>query len=156
MQSIKKYILVLCAAAALGLTCCGEEEKLPAGEIEDSKGLKLQLEWTTGGSATAALNEADLDLVLYKGDIEVDQSKRSSSFEEVELSGLLADGEYRASIKIYSAEKKADFELFVVGQNSETSLEYTGSFTVSDASIKAEYPDFVKITKKGTRYTIVK
>ena len=152
---MKNYFFHYMFAALILTTSCGEEEEqLPDNVIEDEAGLVIQLEWTTGGSVSNSISDTDLELFLYKGDTKVDGSERSTDYEDVELSGLLADGEYRVQINVFSIEKATDFTLFVIGSESERSVEYTGSFGVDEDD--AFFPEFVTIVKAGETYTISK
>lgn len=150
--------LFSCIIALSFLVACGDsdEPELSENEILDDSGLVIILEWTTGGSATKAVEDVDLDLTLLVGDEEVDDSSWSTSFEEVELSGLLADAEYRVQIVAYRTDAASDFTLYVEGKASNTTLEYTGSFSAADGDNEASFPDFVKIKKEGKKYTVLK
>ena len=150
---MKKYILILMTIASISFMGCGDEEDpLPPGTIVDSRGLVIELEWSTGGSFSDAIDAADLELRLKTGGETLESSTRSTSFEEVTLSGFLADTNYDIEVDVFSISENVTFTVFVKGVEAETTLEYTGSFTSDDAG--ASFPDFLTITKSGDTYTV--
>lgn len=155
-KKITLALSALCFASLVIFSGCVDSESIATNQIEDSKGLYIQLEWSTGSSATFALEEANLSLGLFKGDIEVESSLREFAFEEVRLTGLLSDGAYRVAVKVDSARKNTDFTVYMIGQESESFISHTGSFSLADAAQKLELPQFLTIQKRGSRYTIFK
>jgi len=150
---MKKYILIFLTIASINFISCGEEEDpLPPDTIIDSRGLTVELEWSSGGSFTDAINAADLELRLLTGGESIDASTSSTRFESVSLSGFLADANYDVEVDVFSISEDVSFSIFVKGVDSETTLEYTGSFNASDEG--ASFPDFLTITKAGDTYTV--
>ncbi|MGB3181919.1 MAG: hypothetical protein WBB45_11045 [Cyclobacteriaceae bacterium] len=131
------------------------EDVTPSNEIVDSKGVEISLEWSTGGSTSQSLNEVDLDLYLFKDANEISSSETGSSFEDVAINAVYADGEYDVDVEFYSGTTGATFTVFVTGIETQTSIEYTGSFDASEAG-NTVWPDFIKVTKTGDTYTVSK
>jgi hypothetical protein len=142
--------LMLCLSI---LTACGDRtEPVPANVINSSAGLRIDLEWSTGGSIAASLDDSDLDLFLMKGTTEVAKSTTASQFEVVRLQDIFADGEYTIKVKAYDASKRTNYTLYVKGDDEGELKSYTGIFLAGDSGINVE---FLKIRKSGTKYTII-
>lgn len=155
MKRIKSIVLAtLVAAVSVQFSACTSDEEVgPANEINDSKGINIQLEWSTGRSATQSLSEADLDLYLMlKGD-DVQSSNTYAQFESVGIPSFFTDGSYVVSVAYAEGNRALDYSLYVSGA-SEGSKEilYEGVFAASDEG--AEIDD-ITITKVGNKYTII-
>ncbi len=150
---MKKYILIFLTIASFNFISCGEDEDpLPPDTVIDSGGLTIELEWSSGGSFSDAISAADLELELTIDDEVLDQSISTTRFESVSLSNFLADANYSVGVDVFSISDDVTFTVFVKGVESETTLEYTGSFDSEDDG--ASFPDFLTITKSGDTYTI--
>jgi predicted transcriptional regulator with HTH domain len=132
-------------------SCSDSSEPTPSNEIRDESGLNIDLEWSTGGSFAQSISDLDLDLVLLKGSTKVDQSLSYSSFEQVALSDIYADGTYIVQVKVESASKPSDYKVFIKGILSNTSKQYDGKISTSEEGSVIE---FITITKEGTKYTL--
>lgn len=142
--------LMLCVAMLSG--CSGvETPPVPVNEINSSAGIKVELEWTTGGTSSDAISDADLDLYLMKGTTEAGKSINYSRFEAMTLSDLFADGEYTVQVKADYVGKKNNYTLYVKGDDTGELKSYKGEFLQGDSNLKV---DFLKIKKAGTKYTI--
>lgn len=134
------------------LMSCSGPDPVDAREITDATGLNIDLEWSTSGSIAQSLNDVDLDIRLFKGTTQVDNSL-TYSFEQVELKNIYADGEYSLEIEVAAADVNADYTVYISGIETNTTKEYEGTITPSDNGVKIE---FLTIRKTGTRYIINK
>ncbi|MFA0964782.1 hypothetical protein AB9P05_23440 [Roseivirga sp. BDSF3-8] len=153
---MRKLLTMMLLPMLVFVAACGsseDEEPLPANEISDTEGVSIVLEWSTGGSNTQSLDDVDLDMVLMKGTTEVDESSRISSFEDVTLEPIFADGEYSVDLEYYSGSVNVSFTVYVIGINSSRTLEYTGSFSADEGG-NASWPGFLTITKTGDTYSV--
>ena len=154
MKTSKRFISALLAAVFIMQlsACTSEEEIVPENEINDSRGLTIQLEWNTGGSATQSLSDVDLDLYLTLQGEEVAYSESFSRFESVDLMNYYADGTYTVTVAYVGGEKALTYTLYVSGA-SEDSKEvlYEGLFAAGDRG--SEINDLV-IIKDGDQFTI--
>ena len=150
---MKKSLLAGLMMSVAMLSACSstDSEPTPANVVQSSNGVRIELEWTTGGTSSDAISNADLDLYLMKGTTEADASRSSYSFESVELEDLYADGEYLLKVYAYRATKKANYTLYVKGDDEGELKSYTGVFLAGDQDLTVE---FLKIKKTGTTYSI--
>jgi hypothetical protein len=132
------------------LQSCSGPDPVDAREINDSEGLNIDLEWTTGGSLAQSKDDVDLDIRLLKGTTVVDQGF-TLSFEHVELKNIYADGEYSLKIDVATANAGSTYKVYVSGINSSEKKEYQGTTTTSDEGATIE---FLTIRKTGSRYII--
>ncbi len=128
-----------------------EDEALPDNVISDSEGLVIDLEWSTGGSASKAQSDADLELYLLKGSDEIDSSA-GTLFESVDLRDVYADGTYLIQVEYYRGNVDVDYTLFLSGDSSTESVEYTGTFRSDDMGLVVDY---LEVQKSGDTYTII-
>lgn len=156
LNSLRSFLyassLAIVAFSMLVLSSCSKDDKdpTPANEIRDDEGLTIELEWSTGGSVSQSQEDQDLDLFLYKGTTLVDGSASVSSFEEVGLSGLLSDGDYKVSMEVFD-EHAANWTVYIKGTKSNTTKTYTGSVSTSDYGATIEV---LTLNKSGNKYTI--
>lgn len=142
--------LILCLSL---LTACGDRpEPIPANVINSATGLRVELEWSTGGTSSDALSDSDLDLYLMKGTTEVNKSTSAFSFEVVRLQDIHADGEYIVQVLSYNSTKRTNYTLYVKGDDEGELKSFTGEFLAGDEGLSV---DFLKIKKTGSSYTIV-
>ncbi len=152
MKKIKCFLL-----SALLITifsCSGVEEvdKVPDNIIKDDSGLLIELEWSTGGSVTQSLDEANLNLYLIKDGKEIDASSNYGYYEEVAVEDVYSDGSYIIQLVYYNGEAAVDYTLFVKGSSSTENITFNGSFLSTDKGVVVDY---LKIQKSGNEYSIV-
>jgi hypothetical protein len=154
---MKKRIYTLFASVLLIssialLSGCGDPEPQPSNVIEDSDGIKADLDWTTSGSVNDALNEADLDLIIYKNGTKVLSSENGSSFERIQFdSNLYADGDYTVNVLLYSADKNVSYTLTINGIKTVKPYTFTSTFAETEENRSVEV---LKINKSGSKFTI--
>lgn len=150
---LKHTILMLGMVSIVMIVSCGEEEPLEVeNEIVDGSGLKITLEWSTGGSVSQSMEEVDLDLDLIFGDEAIDSSSSSFSFESVDLSSFFSDGNFDVVVEYFRGSVNVDYTIFVEGASTGEILEYEGIFAASDAGLTITD---ISIIKDGNVYTIV-
>ncbi|GAA5041664.1 hypothetical protein GCM10011506_43480 [Marivirga lumbricoides] len=150
-MKILKLTFLSCLIIAVFACSSTEEETIPDNVIIDSEGLIIDLEWSTGGSATQATTDADLDLFLTNGTKDL-KSSVGSSFEQVDIEDIYSDGSYTITVEYYRGSKAVDYTLYLRGGSSSESIKYTGTFRSDDAGLSVTY---LEIAKVGDRYTII-
>lgn len=151
MKLLKFTFLSLLITAVFACSTT-EEETLPDNVIRDSEGLVIELEWSTGSSATQAQNDADLELFLLKDTDQIESSTGYFSFEKVDIKDIYADGTYLVQVKYYSGDVAVDYTLYLKGGSSSESINYTGTFRADDEGLSVDY---LEVQKTGDKYTIV-
>lgn len=141
---------LMMSVAMLG-ACSGDTEPVPANVVNTSAGLTIELEWTTGGTTSDAITNADLDLYLIKGGQEISDSDNSYSFESISIPDVYADAEYLVQVEGYRVYKNTNYTLYVKGDDEGELKTYTGVFNAGDTELEI---DFLKIKKSGSTYTI--
>ena len=155
MSMNRFYTRILAAILITGfvaLISCSSEEEIPSNVIKDDSGIKIDLDWTTGGTVNDALADADLDLIIYKNNIEVLSSKNVASFERIEFDpNLYADGTYVMAIYLYSNDEDVTFTATVNGISVTKPYTFSSSFAAEadDQEVKA-----LNIVKSGNIYTV--
>ena len=154
MTISKSLIAVFITILSLFACSAPEEDEnvSPKDSIQDGDGIRIELEWNTGGSVNQSIDDADLDLILTKDNKVVVDSDTWYSFESVDIENIYADGDYYIDVAVIDIVQDASYTLYVSGFNGNDNLSYTGSLTTSDDEITIQY---LKIVKKGTQYTIV-
>ena len=147
-------MLVSLFAAVVTLNSCSssDEDKGPTNVITDGDGIKIDLEWTTGGTTNDALNEADLDLRIYKGGSQVLSSESSGSFERIEFDpDLYADGTYTVAIVLFENDEDTNYTATVNGISVTDPFTFTSTFAATE-----DYREInaFTITKLGSKYTM--
>jgi hypothetical protein len=138
-------------SAVVVLNSCSKDDDDPSNVITDGDGIRVELEWSTGGTVAQAKIDADLDLYIYEEDgVIVESSASSSDFESIDL-GDLSDGEYIVNVIVFDASEDGDFTVRVEGMDVSDSFTFEGDFESTDTAT-----EFVRITKDGDKYTIVK
>lgn len=154
-KSVKKIIIAFPALfvllAVTVLNACEDDQKEPSNRITDSKGLSIDLAWTTKSNVPAALIEADLDLDVLNGDGEVLSSYNSEEFEHVDLTSLFDDGAYTVKISLYDISKRSDYTLKITGAANGKTFKVSGSFNADDIQ---PIVSILKITKAGEQFTL--
>ena len=151
---IKGLSLLLLFNAVITLSACTDPiETTPDNIINDSNGVKITLEWSTGGSITNSIEEVDIDLDLSLGSVIVDESSNSFSFENVTLDSFFADGIYDLNLYYYSGTSSVDYTIYIVGASPDVTrtLEYKGVFSATDKGITITD---LTIKKTGNKYVI--
>lgn len=144
------YLTIL--AGLLFTSCSSSEEALPAGTLKSNDGLRVDLEWNTGGSSQKALDDADLDLFLnFEGD-NVESSSSYSSFESVQLKDIYQDGTYEVLVQNYGSSVRVDYTIYVSSNQDDSSEKYEGYFESGDQG--SEIVD-IRIRKNGDTYEII-
>jgi hypothetical protein len=140
-------------SAVVVLNSCSKDDEDPANVITDGDGIRIELEWTTGGTVAEAKDEADLDLSVDTSDgDDVASSSSFSEFEAVNL-GDLTDGEYIVNVYMFGVDASGDFTVRVEGLDVSDSFSFSGDFAADD---DGDITEFLRITKSGDKYTIVK
>jgi hypothetical protein len=149
------YTRILTAMLITGLVAlisCSSEDEIPSNVIKDDSGIKIDLDWTTGGSVNDALADADLDLIIYKNNVEVLSSEKTSSFERIEFDpNLYADGTYVMAIYLYSNDENVSYTATVNGVSVSKPYTFTSSFTAEDDNHEVKA---LSIVKSGNSYTV--
>jgi hypothetical protein len=149
-MKLRSLIIISVLIAQLG---CSKEDPKDERVIEDAKGLIIELEWDSGGSASQALNDIDLDLFLKKGSTQIESSVRYGSFEDIALRDFYADDEYVIEIRVYSAQKDGTYELFVKGVDSGDTRRFEGTISSSETGASIQT---LTIRKQGRTYTLIR
>lgn len=157
MKVVNRFFVLGLTILALQFSACSSDDgpSVAANEILDTEGLTIQLEWSTGGSTTQALQDIDLDLGLVLEQEEIDASVNFLSFESVSIRNFFADGDYTVAVEYFSGDKDVTYTLFISGQTDDSNsrvLEYEGQFSAGDED--AIINDLT-ITKEGNRYSVV-
>jgi hypothetical protein len=156
MKTIFKRVTssMLTLSVVIFLSSCGgkDEDSSPANTIDDSSGIKVDLDWTTGGSVNDALVEADLDLWIYKNQTKVLDSSHGGSFERIEFDpDLYADGTYNVVVYLYSNSKQVNYNVTVNGVTVSKPITTSSTFAAEEESHEV---DLITIVKSGSKYTI--
>lgn len=155
MKTILKTLLgiIFLTTVVFFTSCSGPaDDATPSNVINDSEGIKIDLEWSTGGTGIDALEEADLDLRIYKGGTKVLWSEKGSSFERIGFNpDLYADGVYTVTIFLYSNDEHTNYTATVNGISVSNPYTFTSTFAAEETQREIEA---LTITKAGSRYTI--
>lgn len=138
--------------AATFFVSCSDPKETPSDVIEDADGIKVDLDWTTGGSINDALSEADLDLLIYKDGNEVLSSESWYEFERITFdASLYADGTYTVKVFMLDAEKDVNYTATVNGITVSKPVTFTSTF---DSEEDGRTVDALTITKEGKKFTV--
>lgn len=151
---IKGISLLLLFNVLISLSSCSDPvEATPDNIINDSEGIKITLEWSTGGSSTKSIEDVDIDLNLSLGSVIVDESANSFSFENVTLNPFFADGTYDLNLYYYAGTSAVDYTIYIIGNSPDVTrtLEYNGVFNATDNGITITD---LTIKKIGNKYVI--
>lgn len=145
-------LLVTLLLSNVLLSCSKDKDPvLPANVLVSSHGIKIELEWSTGGSSNQALNESDLDLYLDKGEVNIQASENRYSFEEVYLRDIYKDGTYDVYVGAFDVSRRTSYHLYISAPGAETIHHYTGYLTAGENG-EVRY---LSIRKEGRRYILV-
>ena len=134
------------------ISCSSSDDEVPSNIIKDDTGIKIDLDWTTGGTVNDALSEADLDLIIYKNDVEVLSSKKSAGFERIEFDpNLYADGTYVMAVYLYSNDEDVTYTATVNGVTVSKPYTFTSTFDSEDDDREVKG---LTIVKSGNSYTV--
>ncbi|MDQ3395769.1 MAG: hypothetical protein M3512_16915, partial [Bacteroidota bacterium] len=117
------------------LASCTPVEPHPSNEIISPNGLDIILEWKTGASSFHALQDADLDLVLVKGNNQVRRSEFLDSFETVHLEDVFSDGEYIVSVESHEITKDTEYTVYISDMPGNQVLAFTSNFKVGESDL---------------------
>jgi len=152
---MKKFRIALHSSivllAIIALTAWVDDQKEPSNCIRDGKGLRIDLDWTTGGNIPGALLEADLDLDVFKGEGEILSSYNSYEFEQVDLTNTFEDGVYTVKVSAHEISNRCDYTLKVSGSATGKSFRVVGVFNTDEVQPTAF---MLKITKVGEQFTV--
>jgi hypothetical protein len=155
MSMNRFYTRILAAILITGfvaLISCSSEEEIPSNVIKDDSGIKIDLDWTTGGTVNDALADADLDLIIYKNNVEVLSSKNVASFERIEFDpNLYADGTYVMAIYLYSNDEDVNYTATVNGIAVSKPYTFSSTFATEDDNLEVKA---LNIVKSGNSYTV--
>jgi hypothetical protein len=133
-------------------SACSSTDEVPSNVIEDADGIKVDLDWTTGGSSKDALTDADLDLQIFKDGTKV-LYRETTDFERITFdAALYADGVYIVKVKQYEASKNSNYTVTVNGISVTKPYTFTSNFNFAD---KGRVVDAIKITKTGKKFEMV-
>lgn len=139
-------------ATVVLLNSCSKDEEVPANVINDETGIKIDLDWSTGGSVNDATSQTDLDLYVYKNGTEIHSSEAVSSFERVELDpDFDGDGTYMVAVLLYSTSANVSYNATVNGITATKPYKFTSTFASTEESREVTV---LKITKAGAKYTV--
>lgn len=133
------------------VSSCTVPEPHPSNEIISNNGIKIILEWRTGSSSLQALEDADLDLYLIKGQNQVRWSENSGNFETVFLEDVFADGEYIVAVGSHEIFKSTEFTVYISDMTVTNIVTVTSNFEIGEND---RVVNFVKIQKRGSKYMI--
>lgn len=143
---------MLMIATVVLLNSCSKDEEVPSNVINDETGIKIDLDWSTGGSVNDALSETDLDLYVYKNGSVVHSSEAVSSFERIEFDpDFDEDGTYTVAILLYSTTADVNYNATVNGITATKPYTFTSTFAATEESREVTA---LKITKAGSKYTV--
>ncbi len=132
--------------------CSSDEDETPVNVINDDTGIKIDLDWSTGGTVNDALTDTDLDLFVYKGGKVVLSSEAGSSFERIEFDpDLYADGTYTVSILLYETSEDVTYTATVNGITTSKPYTFNSNFVAGDESREVTA---LTIVKSGSTYTV--
>jgi hypothetical protein len=155
MSMNRFYTRILAAILITGfvaLISCSSEEEIPSNVIKDDAGIKIDLDWTTGGTVNDALADADLDLIIYKNNVEVLSSENVASFERIEFDpNLYADGTYVMAIFLYSNDEDVNYTATVNGIAVSKPYTFSSTFATEDDNLEVKA---LNIVKSGNSYTV--
>jgi hypothetical protein len=156
IMSINRFYTRILAAILItgfvALISCSSEEEIPSNVIKDDAGIKIDLDWSTGGTINDALADADLDLIIYKNNVEVLSSKNVASFERIEFDpNLYADGTYVMAIYLYSNDEDVSYTATVNGINVSKPYTFSSTFATEDDNLEVKA---LNIVKSGNSYTV--
>lgn len=147
-MKVSKFLL-LATLVFLFISGCDDDDELIRDTITSQEGLIIDLEWTTGGSASQAIADVDLDLLLTSGIDEVDFSE-GLEFEQVRIENFYRDGSYILSVTYFEGFSNVDFSVFLRGTNSSSNIVVESSFSANEEGLTIDY---LEIIKSGTTYT---
>jgi hypothetical protein len=149
-----RLLSVLALAAILLLNACKDDEKkLPANVIQDADGVTIELTWSTDGTSTQALIDADLDLFIFDSNEDpVDDSSSEDDFEELDLDEDEDDDEYTISAGLFHNDSDKDIDFVITVSGGDKEIETEGSFSGSASDFTLT--EVITITKKGNKYTV--
>ncbi|EMR04626.1 hypothetical protein [Cesiribacter andamanensis] len=151
---MKRFLHPLTLLLLIFLTASCSRDKdpvVPAYTLSSHQGLIIQLEWTTGGSASQALYETDLDLYLDLGSTPIAASESLRQFEEVHLRDVYRDGTYDIYIGAIDVSRTTDYELNIFAPNGSTIHRFTGYFNRGEQG----EVHYLRIRKQGPYYTLI-
>jgi hypothetical protein len=147
-----RILVTMLITGFVALISCSSEEEIPSNVIKDDTGIKIDLDWTSGGTVNDALADADLDLIIYKNNIEVLSSKNVSSFERIEFDpNLYADGTYVMAVYLYSNDENVNYTATVNGITVSKPYTFTSAFAAEDDNREVKA---LNIVKSGNSYTV--
>jgi hypothetical protein len=151
MKTLPSFYIILLLGSML-ISCNKERDTvIPSDVLTSDRGLVIELEWNTGGSASQAIYDSDLDLYLDQGEIPTDASENINSFETIYLRDAYRDGYYDILIGAITVRRHTDYKLFVSAPGGEIIHQYQGYFIAGE---NGEIP-YLRIRKQGRRYTLI-
>jgi hypothetical protein len=144
---------VILLSCVVFLNACSDPETGPSNVITDSEGIKIDLDWSTGGSVSTSISDTDLDLFISKNSTEVDASESGGAYEQVNLStDINADGSYIVSVYSYNKVGKAtSYTVTVDGETVSKPYTFNSTYAKDDTYHKI---DVLTIVKAGSKYTV--
>lgn len=141
---------VIFTVAMFAQTSGNNHPKEPTNVIKDSKGLSIDLKWTTNSNEATALTQADLDLDILDSEGEILSSYNKSEFEHVDLTSLFDDGTYTVRVSLFEIHKASNYTLSITGSTTGANFKATGALK-DDAKPSI---DVLKIVKSGNQFTM--
>ncbi|MEN8927369.1 MAG: hypothetical protein ABF242_04020 [Flavobacteriales bacterium] len=147
---MKLKLAILAAVTGMAVIMSCNKDGLSERQITDTDGLRIELEWNTGGSSSQALSDVDLDLILTKGSTPIADSDNLNSFESLSITNSYTNGVYGIEYDYFSGNVNPAYTLYVTGISSGTRKTYTGTID------RTETNDLLLLTidKDGSEYLI--
>jgi hypothetical protein len=122
----------------------------PENVIVDSRGLSIDLKWTTNKNDASALTDVDLDLDVLVSGVEIRSSYNKSDFEHLDLTSPLADGTYVIQISPFEIYKKGSYTVSITGATSGKNFDASGEIK---KGIQNSF-NVLKVVKSGDQFII--
>ena len=153
ISNVRSTVTGIAFGALLFVTAgCEKEEVGPRMLIEDTDGLDISLEWSTGRSIEQAKDEINIDLYLIKGRRTI-QASVTSDFEYIELLSNEADGEYDLRVRYTNITRRGTFLFNINGKSRGRTLRFSGEVHPIEQS---EFQTaLLRIHKSGDEFSIV-
>jgi hypothetical protein len=147
-----KSLRLLAALGVLFMYACSSPEVVePANVINSSTGVKIELEWSTGGTVSQSIADADLDLYVYSPNGNLHGSSLSvGSFEKVDLASSANNGTYDIAVNYYSGSKRVDYKVIVTSMDGSKSVTKESFFPAAESGTTVRPFKVIKLDNKFT------
>lgn len=151
MKNLLPLSLLLVFSFSVSCSKDSDPEVRPSNTITSTTGVLIELDWSTGGSSSQALQESDLDLYLDMNNTQVEASENLYSFESIHLKDIYKDGVYEVYVGAFDLSRRTDYSLYLSAPGSSVIHHFTGYFLAGEHG-EVRY---LRIRKEGNRYTLL-